>query len=302
MNNSNLTCLDENSIDSSVKSEKGAKVAAAVCVKRLIPANTSRSYSFSLAWDNPRIRFGRLPTNETPVVRYYTRFFGVGGNNSHHLAAYALQHYERWESSISSWQDSVINGSGNVPDYFKYHLFNELYYLVDGGTVWADSSNGKPNRTATSFLEDIVIGKGIDVSDCKEYVSAQSLLNTEIQTDSSEIQQLIESTDLEKSSCANVCMCICCSSKSTVSEALPIACSHKPVILASMKQLKLLSETMLSFNHIIANSSGNQSIVGQFLYLEGHEYYMYNTYDVHFYSGFSLLMLFPQLELSLQLE
>lgn len=28
-----------------------------------------------------------------------------------------------------------------------------------------------------------------------------------------------------------------------------------------------------------------KSIVGQFLYLEGHEYLMYNTYDVHFYSG-----------------
>jgi non-lysosomal glucosylceramidase len=40
--------------------------------------------------------------------------------------------------------------------------------------------------------------------------------------------------------------------------------------------------------------------VGQFLYLEGHEYLMYNTYDVHFYASFALLMLWPQLELSLQ--
>jgi hypothetical protein len=45
---------------------------------------------------------------------------------------------------------------------------------------------------------------------------------------------------------------------------------------------------------------GNQQIVGQFLYLEGHEYLMYNTYDVHFYASFALLQLFPQLELSLQ--
>mgnify|MGYP003386742170 FL=1 len=45
---------------------------------------------------------------------------------------------------------------------------------------------------------------------------------------------------------------------------------------------------------------GNQSSVGRFLYLEGHEYLMYNTYDVHFYAGFALLMLWPQLELSLQ--
>ena len=40
--------------------------------------------------------------------------------------------------------------------------------------------------------------------------------------------------------------------------------------------------------------------MGQFLYLEGHEYLMYNTYDVHFYASFALLMLWPQLELSLQ--
>lgn len=40
--------------------------------------------------------------------------------------------------------------------------------------------------------------------------------------------------------------------------------------------------------------------VGQFLYLEGSEYHMFNTYDVHFYSSFPLLMLFPKLELSIQ--
>lgn len=40
--------------------------------------------------------------------------------------------------------------------------------------------------------------------------------------------------------------------------------------------------------------------VGQFLYLEGKEYFMWNTYDVHFYSSYALLMLFPKLELSIQ--
>jgi non-lysosomal glucosylceramidase len=40
--------------------------------------------------------------------------------------------------------------------------------------------------------------------------------------------------------------------------------------------------------------------IGQFLYLEGIEYYMWNTYDVHFYSSFSLIQLFPKLELSIQ--
>ena len=40
--------------------------------------------------------------------------------------------------------------------------------------------------------------------------------------------------------------------------------------------------------------------VGKFLYLEGLEYLMYNTYDVHFYASFALIMLWPLLELSLQ--
>lgn len=40
--------------------------------------------------------------------------------------------------------------------------------------------------------------------------------------------------------------------------------------------------------------------IGQLLYFEGFEYHMWNTYDVHFYSSFALLMLFPKLELSIQ--
>lgn len=40
--------------------------------------------------------------------------------------------------------------------------------------------------------------------------------------------------------------------------------------------------------------------IGQFLYFEGIEYHMWNTYDVHFYSSFALIMLFPKLQLSIQ--
>ncbi len=57
---------------------------------------------------------------------------------------------------------------------------------------------------------------------------------------------------------------------------------------------------MKTHDNLAQNSNGNQHLVGQFLYLEGHEYLMYNTYDVHFYASFALLMLWPQLELSLQ--
>lgn len=40
--------------------------------------------------------------------------------------------------------------------------------------------------------------------------------------------------------------------------------------------------------------------VGRFLYLEGVEYIMWCTYDVHFYASFALLDLFPKIELNIQ--
>lgn len=36
-----------------------------------------------------------------------------------------------------------------------------------------------------------------------------------------------------------------------------------------------------------------------FAYLEGHEYRMYNTYDVHFYASFALAQLWPNLQVYL---
>lgn len=41
---------------------------------------------------------------------------------------------------------------------------------------------------------------------------------------------------------------------------------------------------------------------GRFAYLEGHEYRMYNTYDVHFYSSHALTNLWPNLQVSLQYD
>lgn len=58
----------------------------------------------------------------------------------------------------------------------------------------------------------------------------------------------------------------------------------------------IMSNAALGTN-LLQNGEEN---IGQFLYLEGTEYIMLNTYDVHFYSSFALLMLFPKLELSIQ--
>jgi len=49
-----------------------------------------------------------------------------------------------------------------------------------------------------------------------------------------------------------------------------------------------------------AGEKGSVEDVGHFGYLEGHEYRMVNTYDVHYNASIALAMLFPKLELSLQ--
>lgn len=41
---------------------------------------------------------------------------------------------------------------------------------------------------------------------------------------------------------------------------------------------------------------------GKFAYLEGHEYRMYNTYDVHFYASYALIMNWPCLQACLQYD
>eukprot|EP01059_Diplonema_ambulator_P036341 TRINITY_DN9021_c0_g1_i1.p1 TRINITY_DN9021_c0_g1~~TRINITY_DN9021_c0_g1_i1.p1 ORF type:complete len:628 (+),score=111.43 TRINITY_DN9021_c0_g1_i1:390-2273(+) len=48
--------------------------------------------------------------------------------------------------------------------------------------------------------------------------------------------------------------------------------------------------------------SKDTSEVGHWLYLEGMEYRMHNTYDVHFYASFALTMLFPLLEKSVTID
>ena len=70
--------------------------------------------------------------------------------------------------------------------------------------------------------------------------------------------------------------------------------------MISLSKLREIKKKMLQHDIQAKKCNGNQRLIGQFLYLEGHEYLMYNTYDVHFYASFALIMLWPQLELSIQ--
>lgn len=144
-------------------------------------ATNSKMFSFSLSWDNPFVRFGssgskatdsRVPSapqsRYTPVAdpatgmllpRYYTRFLGTTGLASPSIAAFALSQVHDWCLRIAAWQahtlqqssKATVTGAGaqdgkGESSYYDHQLFNELYFLVDGGTVWTDSTVGGSNQ------------------------------------------------------------------------------------------------------------------------------------------------------------
>jgi len=67
--------------------------------------------------------------------RRYTRFYGHDGRAAPALARDAVLRLEDWERTIEAWQEPVLSDP-RLPDGYKSLLFNETYYLVDGGTVW----------------------------------------------------------------------------------------------------------------------------------------------------------------------
>eukprot|EP01135_Chromosphaera_perkinsii_P000651 Nk52_evm18s147 gene=Nk52_evmTU18s147 len=196
-----------------LSSRKGETIGCAVCAQISLkgkgsdssegdPAGVEAStgeLEFCLSWDMPRITF--LSTSH---LRWYTKFFGSDGMHGPEIACYAFASYKDWEEKIEKWQAPVLTDPG-LPRWYKSALFNELYYLADGGTIWI-----VPDQESTMFPGNQNLSTG----------------------------------------------------------------KHNP----------------LRDSH------------GLFAYLEGHEYRMYNTYDVHFYASYALVMLWPKLQLSLQYE
>ncbi len=108
-------------------------IGAGIAISTHIPAGESREIAFALAWDMPLARFGE----GRAYYRRYTRFFGRDGDAAPKIAAEALNNYHDWEAQIEAWQQPIFDDP-DLPDWYKAELFNQLYYLADGGTIWTD--------------------------------------------------------------------------------------------------------------------------------------------------------------------
>nr|GMD70815.1 non-lysosomal glucosylceramidase-like isoform X1 [Ipomoea batatas] len=226
-------------------SEPGSSIGAALAATVTVPSGAVRTVTFSLAWDCPEIRFPKGKTYH----RRYTKFYGTHGDAAAAIARDAILEHTNWEDEIEEWQKEILEDQ-KLPEWYRVTLFNELYYLNAGGTIWTDGS--LPMQSIATIGERKFT---------LENPKSEMFCNGGSQTDNIHIN-LLERM------------------KHTIDKM------NSPVASNSAFGTYLLRD--------------GEENVGQVLYLEGIEYHMWNTYDVHFYSSYALLMLFPKLELSIQ--
>ncbi|KAL5971623.1 Non-lysosomal glucosylceramidase [Taenia solium] len=194
----------------------------------------SSSLHFFVTWHIPRVHF------RSAIVAYrrrYTRWFSediVEGTKE--LLAYAAENWRNWRKLIMDWQAPILSNP-NLPDWYKSALFNELYFISDGGTVWLD-----PLPYASDAHEEPPIDV---VRKHNPYVSVDPLNLT--------------------------------GRDATNSPASTTTNGHVSPFQAR-------------------SAHGHE--MGLFAYLEGHEYRMFNTYDVHFNASWALIELWPKIELA----
>lgn len=117
----------------------GEQIAAAIAIRFTIRPGKTRKIPFILAWDFPITEFA-------PNINYYRRytdFFGRNGSNAWSIVRTALKHDDLWQEKIQAWQAPILNRE-DLPNWFKMALFNELYLLADGGTVWSAADDRDP--------------------------------------------------------------------------------------------------------------------------------------------------------------
>jgi len=148
-------------------SAPGEAIGAAVAATLELGPGETRLVSFVLAWDLPVVEFG----SGTRWFKRYTRFFGRDGHNAWAIGAEALARQDEWSAAIEAWQAPIL-ADPERPDWYKAALFNELYYLVDGGSVWTDGEpfrEGDPSAGAPSPVGDPDALGRFAVLECYDY-------------------------------------------------------------------------------------------------------------------------------------
>ncbi|KAI8537993.1 hypothetical protein RHMOL_Rhmol09G0066500 [Rhododendron molle] len=257
--------FDRENFDSgpSMPSSPGDAHCAAVSASTWVEPHGKCTVAFAVAWSSPKIKFMKGKSYH----RRYTKFYGTSERAALDLAHDALTNYKRWEEEIEKWQAPVLRDD-RLPEWYKFTLFNELYFLVAGGTVWTDTALPAANR-GNNQHESIAEVKAPEAEgDQKQGVTIeQSMVNHYDSTAGSSLNGKDKTTLMRY--------------------------GENESMIPQRRGNKYSGHDMLG-------THDDSDDVGGFLYLEGVEYIMWCTYDVHFYASYALLMLFPKIELSIQ--
>ncbi|MBN3951540.1 MAG: bile acid beta-glucosidase [Nostoc sp. NMS7] len=118
---------------------ENTQLGAALVIRFTLQPGETLEIPFVVAWDLPITEFAA----GVNYYRRYTDFFNKSGNNAWAIASTALQEYQSWQSQIQSWQKPILDRE-DLPNWFKMALFNELYDLTSGGTLWSAASELDP--------------------------------------------------------------------------------------------------------------------------------------------------------------
>ncbi|VDK67596.1 unnamed protein product, partial [Cylicostephanus goldi] len=130
------------------------ELAVGVCQRFIVPSKKSRVVEFALAWDMPNVLFG---ASRRWYKRRYTRF--VRGASC--LCARALGRRPQWEKALDDWQMPILKNP-NLPEWYKSAIFNELYFMTDGGSLWFeyDKDWAKNETQLSDYTKNLMIQYG----------------------------------------------------------------------------------------------------------------------------------------------
>ncbi len=119
--------------------EPGEQIAVAMVLKFTVRPGKTKKIPFILTWDFPVTEFAQ----DINYYRRYTDFFGRNGKNAWSIVRTTLKHSDTWRNRIIDWQKNILDQK-KLPDWLKMSLFNELYLLTDGGTLWTAATENDP--------------------------------------------------------------------------------------------------------------------------------------------------------------
>ncbi|XP_073120236.1 uncharacterized protein [Henckelia pumila] len=97
--------------DKPLPSEPGSSIGAAIAAFVTISSGSTRTVTFSLAWDSPEIM------------------------TVYNMHINELAEHKNWEFKIEEWKRPILEDE-RLPEWYPLLLFNEHYYLNAGEMIW----------------------------------------------------------------------------------------------------------------------------------------------------------------------